>query len=52
MPGVMKWVNKLWYINIMEYNPAFTVTVIQLNISTRTDPKYNAEWKNKSGGKW
>ena len=51
MPGVIEWVNKLQHINRIEYNAAFTVTVLQLHISTGIDPKYNAEWKNKSGCK-
>lgn len=49
MPGLLEWINKLWYVDMLQYNPAFTVTVLQLNISTRIHPKYNAEWKNESG---
>lgn len=44
--------DKLWYIHIMEYNSAFIVSVLQLNIPVRTDPNYNFEWKNKHHGKY
>lgn len=47
----MKWINKLCYIHIMEYNSAFIVTVLQLNIPVRIDLNYNSEWKNKHHGK-
>lgn len=48
----MEWINKSWDIHIMNYNPALTMPVLELKISTKIDPENNAEWKNKRGGKW